>query len=309
VNWGGVDVSKAQLDLATWPHEEHASFPNTVGGTSAAVAWLRARGVVGVCIEATGGYEHVACLTMGHAALPYHRANPRQARDFARATGELAKTDPIDAGVLARYAGQLRPRMAATVPENEALEAMKQRREQLVQMLTAERNRLAGPRTNEWMRRQIQEHIDWLERELRALEDELRRAITTDTTLGPRDRLLRSAVGVGPVLATVLLVDLPELGRLGHKEISALVGVVPFNRDSGARRGERSIWGGRADVRHALFMPTLSATRHNPVIRALYHRLREAGKPHKVALVACMHKLLIILNAMLRDGRPWAPAA
>lgn len=306
VNWGGIDVSKAQLDLASWPVEAHASFPNSIAGATEAVAWLRAQAVVGVAIEATGGYEHVACLAMVQGAVPYHRANPRQVRDFARAIGELAKTDPIDAAVLARYCGQLRPRTAASVPENEALQVMKQRRDQLVKMRTSERNRLAGPRTDAWLRRQIGRHLEWLERELRELESQLRAAIAADTTLGPRDRLLRSAVGVGPVLATVLLLELPELGRLRHKEICALVGLVPFNRDSGAHRGERSIWGGRASVRHALFMPTLSAIRRNPVIQALYRRLRAAGKPYKVAIVACMRKLLTILNAMLRDGREWA---
>jgi transposase len=307
VNWGGIDVSKRRLDVATWPDDEHASFANDDDGTPALIDWLRKRRVAGVCVEATGGYEAVACRAMVDAGVPHHRANPRHVRDFARATGELAKTDPIDAGVLARYAGQLQPRMAATAPGNEELAGLRQRREQLVQMLTAERNRLTAPRTTAEMRQRIQEHIEWLERELREIEQQLRRGIEADPILGPRDQLLQSTVGVGPVLATTLLLELPELGRLNHKEIAALVGVAPFNRDSGAHRGERSIWGGRASVRHALYMPTLSAVRKNPVIRALYRRLRDANKPHKVALVACMRKLLTILNAMIRDGRAWAP--
>jgi transposase len=309
VNWGGIDVSKARLDVAVWPRDERASFANSELEAAAAVDWLRQHGVVGVSVEATGGYELTICRAMGRAGLPYHRANPRHAREFARATGELAKTDPIDAGVLARYAGQLQPRMEAAVPGNGELESLKQRRNQLVQMLTAERNRLAGPRTTAETRERIQAHIEWLERELKEVEAALRQRIATDVVLAPRDRVLQSARGVGPVLATVLLLDLPELGRLSHKEISALVGLAPFNRDSGTRRGERSIWGGRARVRHALYMPTLAATKCNPAIQTLYRRLRAAGKPHKVALVACMRKLLITLNAMLRDGQEWTPTA
>lgn len=307
--WGGVDVSKAQLDVAVWPTGERASFENHELGATLALDWLMRQDVQGVGVEATGGYELVACQVMGRAGLPYHRAHPRHVREFARATGALAKTDAIDAAVIARYTGQLQPRMAAAVPERGELESLKQRRQQLVGMRTAERNRLAGPRATEAMRHRIQEHIDWLERELKEIETELRRGITTDSVLGPRDRLLQTARGVGPTLATVLLLDLPELGRLTHKQIAALVGLAPFNRDSGTWRGERSIWGGRARVRHALYMPTLSATKYNPVIRALYRRLRTAGKPHKVALVACMRKLLITLNAMLRDGREWSAAA
>jgi transposase len=306
--WGGIDVSKARLDVATWPQGERASFANQERDAGAAIAWLRGRGVVGVCVEATGGYELTACEALAYAELPYHRANPRHAREFARAIGRLAKTDPIDAGVLARYAGQLRPRMEATSPGDRELASLRQRREQLVQMLTAERNRLVAPGTGASMRERIQQHIEWLERELAEIESQLRQAIEIDAVLGPRDRLLRSVIGVGPALATVLLIELPELGQLNRKQIAALVGLAPFNRDSGARRGERAIWGGRAPVRHALFMPALSAARRNPVIRALYRRLRDAGKPHKVALVACMRKLLTILNAMLRDDRAWAPA-
>jgi transposase len=308
VQWGGIDVSKAQLDVAVWPEAARSSFENSGLGASLAVEWLRQRGVRGVGIEATGGYELVMCEAMGRSGLPYHRANPRHVREFARATGELAKTDPIDAGILARYVGQLQPRMMAAVPEHGELESLKRRRQQVVDMLTAERNRLAGPRTTEATRQRIQQHIDWLERELRELEAELRRRIADDAVLAPRDRVLQTARGVGPTLATVLLLDLPELGRLTHKEITALVGLAPFNRDSGTWRGERSIYGGRARVRHALYMPTLSAIKYNPVIQALYRRLRAAGKPHKVAAVACMRKLLIILNAMLRDGREWTPA-
>lgn len=309
VQWGGIDVSKAQLDVAVWPEGVRSSFENSGLGAALAVEWLREHGARGASVEASGGYELVVCEAMGRCGLPYHRANPRQVREFARATGELAKTDPIDAGILARYAGQLQPRMVAAVPEHGELDSLKQRRQQVVGMLTAERNRLAGPRTTAATRERIQRHIDWLERELRELEAELRRRIADDPLLSARDRVLQSARGVGPTLATVLLLDLPELGRLTHKEIAALVGLAPFNRDSGSWRGERSIWGGRARVRHALYMPTLAAIKYNATIQALYRRLRTAGKPHKVAAVACMRKLLIILNAMLRDDREWSTAA
>jgi transposase len=309
MGWGGIDVSKARLDVALWPTGARRSFGNTEAGAALAVDWLNRQGVEGVGVEATGGYERIVCRAMGRAKLPHHRANPRQVREFARATGQVAKTDPIDAVVLARYVGQLQPRMAAAGPEREELASLQQRRQQVVDMLTAERNRLAGPRTTAAMRGRIQEHIDWLERELKAIEAELRRGIANDVVLGPRDRLLRSARGVGPALSAVLLLDLLELGGLNRKQIAALAGLAPFNRDSGTWRGERVIWGGRAGVRRALYMSTLSATRCNPVIRALYRRLRAAGKPHKVALVACMRKLLVTLNAMLRDGREWSLAA
>jgi transposase len=309
MSWGGIDVSKARLDVATWPAGGRHSFENSASGATLAAVWLQQQGVQGVGVEATGGYERLACQVLAEAGILYHRANPRHVREFARATGQLAKTDPIDAAVLARYVGQLQPRMVAEVPQHADLDALKQRRQQVVDMLTAERNRLVGPRTTASMRRRIQGHIDWLEREREAIEAELQQGIASDAVLAPRDRLLQSVRGVGPVLSTVLLLDLPELGQLNQKQIAALVGLAPFNRDSGTWRGERSIWGGRARVRHALYMPTLSATRCNPVIQALYRRLRAAGKPHKVALVACMRKLLITLNAMLRDSREWSPTA
>jgi transposase len=306
--WGGIDVAKAHLDTATWPAKVHARFPNTPEGAAEAAAWMRQRGVAGVCVEATGGYERVIRLALADAGVPHARQNPRQVRDFGRATGKLAKTDRIDAVLLARYAAQVSPRMETVVhAEHERLEALDERRGQLKQMLGAERNRQASPLVDEQMRREIQRHVDYLERELKEIEELLRQGITADPRLHARDRILHSVKGVGDVLSTQLLLELPELGRLKRTEIAALVGVAPINRDSGTWRGERTIWGGRAQVRHALYMPTLSAIRSNPVIRAVYQRLRAAGKPPKVAVVACMRKLLIILNAMLRDGRTWAP--
>jgi transposase len=307
--YGGVDVSKATLDLATWPEEAHTRVTNDAEGAAAAVAWLRGRGVSAVVLEATGGYERVLCAALEQAAVRYSRVNPRQARDFARSTGQLAKTDRIDAVGLARYAAQVQPPPSTVHAErNEELEALTQRRRQLVEMLGAERNRLAAPTTSEWTRRQIEGHIGWLEEQLAELEGRLQRAVAADPVLGARDALLRSVRGVGPVLSTTLLVELPELGRLTGRQAAALAGLAPLNRDSGLRRGERSIWGGRARVRTALYMPALSAVRSNPVIGAQYRRLRAAGKPHKVAIVACMRKLLVLLNAIVRDGRPWQPA-
>jgi transposase len=306
----GVDVSKAELVLATWPDGGHAAFPNDAPGARRAVAWLRSRGVAAVALEATGGYEREACRALSDAGLPFNRANPRQVRDFARSTGQLAKSDRIDAVVLARYAAQVRPRLeTAWAVGDEDLEALTQRRRQLVEMISAERNRLAAPGASAWTRRQIEQHIQWLERQLAEVERALQGRIQADPELRRRDALLRSVKGVGPVLSATLIVEFPELGGLDQKQAAALAGLAPLNRDSGQRRGARSIWGGRERVRAALYMPTLAAIRCNPAIRALYRRLREAGKPPKVALVACMRKLLVILNAILRDGRVWQSGA
>jgi transposase len=308
--YGGVDVSKATLDVATWPQGEHACFDNDAAGAASAAAWFIERAVAAVVLEATGGYERVACHAFGNASLAYSRVNPRQARDFARSTGQLAKTDRIDAVGLARYAAQVQPQ--STVMRTGAAderESLIQRRRQLVGMISAEKNRLTAPRMDAWTREQIQHHLQSLEEQLAAVEARLEQAIEDDPDLQQRNVVLRSMRGVGPALATTLLVDLPELGRLNSKEAAALVGLAPLNRDSGTRRGERSIAGGRRRVRTALFMPTLSAVANNPTIGQLYRRLRQAGKPHKVAMVACMRKLLVILNAMLRDGRTWQPNA
>ena len=308
--YGGVDVSKATLDVGTWPNGGHARFDNDAAGAAAATAWFAARQVAAVALEATGGYERAACAALEDGALPYSRLNPRQARDFARSTGQLAKTDHIDAVGLARYAAQVQPQSTVmhSVSEEER-ETLIQRRRQLVGMMSAEKNRLSAPRTDAWTREQIQHHLHSLDEQLAAVEARLQQAIADDPALRGREALLQSVRGVGPVLSMTLLVELPELGRLKGKQVAALVGLAPMNRDSGTRRGERSIAGGRARVRTALYMPTLSALRCNPHIRAQYRGLRAAGKPHKVAIVACMRKLLVVLTAMLRDGQIWQPAA
>jgi transposase len=239
------------------------------------------------------------------AGLPTAVVNPRQARDFARATGRLAKTDRIDAQILARFAQAVRP-APRPVPDGEAqaLAEITARRRQVVGMLTAEKNRLDAA-TTKTVRKRLQAHVRWLEKELSRTDHDLEEAINESPTWRENEELLRGVPGVGPVLARTLLAELPELGSLPPKQLAALVGVAPLNRDSGAFRGRRAVWGGRATVRAALYMGALVATRHNPQIKEFYERLLSAGKPRKVALVACMRKLLIILNAMLKNRTPW----
>jgi transposase len=306
--YAGIDVSKAQLDAALWPEGSCARFDNDAAGCKEAAAWFAARGVQLVVLEATGGYERAVSEALGSQGVGCAVVNPRQVRDFARATGRLAKTDRIDAQTLARYGGQVQPAptVLATAPELER-EALVQRRRQVVEMLSAEKNRLGSPRTSRANAARIRRHIEWLEQELAELEAELARAVDADPELKAQAALLRTVRGVGPLLASTLLTELPELGHINGKQASALVGVAPMNRDSGTWRGQRTIAGGRTRVRTALYMPALAAVRFNPSIGAFYWRLRQAGKHHKVALVACMRKLLVILNAMLRDGREWQP--
>ena len=302
--FAGMDVSKARLDVALWPGSERWWVSNDEPGISEVVNRLRAVKPVLMVLEATGGLELLVTGALAAAGLPVVVVNPRQVRDFAKATGELAKTDAIDAQVLARFAEAVRPEVRRLPDERtQELRALLARRRQLVEMLTAERNRLG--RAPKSIRRDIQEHVRWLERRLKGANHQLAQTIRTSPVWREKDKQLRSAPAVGPVLATTLLVDLPELGRLNRKEIAALVGVAPFNRDSGNQRGKRMIWGGRANVRAALYMGALVAVRHNPVIRSFYERLLQAGKGKKVALTACMHKLLTILNAMMKQQTNW----
>ena len=306
--YGGVDVSKDWLDVACWPSGERARAANDPRGIESTAAWLGQHGVMAVSFEATGGYERALWRGLERRGLPCRRENPREVRHFAHATGQLAKTDSIDALVLARYAAQLRrPAMLLAQEPDPHLAAATARRRPLVEMLTQERNRLSAPTTDSWARALIGRHIEWLEEQLAAVEAEQQHIVMESPIYDRQARLLRSVPGVGPVLATVLIAELPELGRCTGKQLAALVGVAPFNRDSGRWRGQRAIWGGRAHVRSALYMPTLSAVRANPETRSRYRRLRSAGKPHKVALVACMRSLLVTLNAIVRDQKPWAP--
>jgi transposase len=260
-----------------------------------------------IVLEASGGWEAPVVATLAVAGLPVVVVNPRQVRDFARATGRLAKTDALDAAVLAHFGEAVRPPVRP-LPEAEerVLAACLARRRQVVEMITAEKHRLSSALPV--VRPSLEAHLAWLEEELRRLEEELDQRVRQSPLWQEKVELLRSVPGVGKIVAYTLAIDLPELGRLGPKEIAALVGVAPFNRDSGRGRGRRCVWGGRSKVRTALYMATLAATRCNPVIRAFYQRLLGAGKARKVALTACMRKLLIIMNAIVRDGRPWNPA-
>lgn len=261
-----------------------------------------------IVLEATGGFEVTVAAALAAARLPLAVVNPRQIRDFARAVGRLAKTDALDAAVIALFAERIRPQ-ARPLPDDagRALAELLARRRQLLAMLTAEGNRQRQARDAR-LRRRIDDHCAWLRKELAALDGDTDQAVRNSPIWRENEDLLKSVPGIGPITARTLLAGLPELGRLSRREIAALVGVAPLNRDSGTLRGRRTIWGGRQTVRCALYMATLAATRFNPPIRAFWHRLRNAGKPGKVALVACMRKLLTILNALLRDRKPWQEA-
>jgi transposase len=309
--FAGVDVSKDRLDVCLrWSEPEGCEQEAFVvayddGGIDALVSRLLEGPTVLVVLEASGGFERTVVGALAAAELSVVVVNPRQVRDFARATGTLAKTDRIDASILAHFAEAVRP-APKPLPDREirALQAMVARRRQLLGMLAAENNRLSSAAKP--VARRIKAHIRWLEKELSRAERDLEAAmIESSTVLGENEELLRSVPGVGPVLARTLLAGVPELGTLTHKRLAALVGVAPLNRDSGTLRGHRSVWGGRADVRAALYMGALVAARRNPVVRKFYERLLAAGKPKKVALVACMRKLLSILNAVLKHRTPW----
>jgi transposase len=302
----GIDVSKAQLDVAVRPRGETWTVVHDEAGLSGLVARLRTLAPALIVVEATGGWEVALVGALAAALLPVAVVNPRQVRDFARSTGTLAKTDRLDAQSLAHFAEALRPepRPLPTAQAQE-LSALLQRRRQLVDMLTAEKNRL--PLAARRIRPQLQAHIAWLQRQISQFDDDLRELVRSSPLWRDKEDLLRSAPGVGPVLATTLVAALPELGTLSRQQIAALVGVAPLNRDSGTLRGRRTVWGGRAQVRTVLYMSTLVAVRHNPVLAAFYQRLRAAGKAPKVALTACMRKLLTILNAMLKHHTRWAP--
>ena len=305
----GIDVAKRQLDVAEQPSGERWAAANDGPGIAAVVERLgTGEAVALIVLEATGGYELPLAAALTAAHLPVVVVNARQVRDFARAVGKLAKTDALDAAVLAHFGEAVRPEVRAVPDElTQTLQSWLARRRQLLEMLLAEEQRraIAVPT----LRPQLQQHIEWLRQQLRALDGELQKLIRQSPVWREQENLLRSVPGVGPVLATTLLADLPELGRLNRQQIAALVGVAPLNRDSGQQRGSRHIWGGRAPVRTALYMATISAVRSNGVIRAFFERLCGAGKPKKVALTACMRKLLTILNAMVHHRTEWAPAA
>jgi transposase len=304
----GIDVAKASLEIARRPGTEHWQEPNNDDGIEAVTERLRQMAPTLIVLEATGGYERAVVAALGAAGLPVVVVNPRQVRDFAKAVGILAKTDRVDAQVLARFAETVRPepRILAD-PQTQDLTDLLTRRRQVVGMLVAEKNRrqMAMP----VVRHRISDHITYLQQELDELDTTLDTTLRQSPLWRERDDLLSSVPGIGSHTAHALLIELPELGALSAKQVASLVGVAPHARDSGTMRGTRAIWGGRAAVRSVLYMATLTATRHNPVIAAFYTRLLASGKPKKVALVACMHKLLIICNAMLAHGTPWRPLA
>jgi|HubBroStandDraft_4_1064222.scaffolds.fasta_scaffold145959_1 transposase len=302
----GIDVAKANLDVFIGSGGKSFMVANDERGIQDLLRQLVAADFV--ILEVTGGLEMPVASAVAAAGLAVAIVNPRQVRDFARATGRLAKTDRLDAEVLARFGEAVRPEARRLADEQaQAREALVTRRRQLVEMLTAEKNRRASaPKV---LHRSIDEHIRWLEKRLSGLDDEVAELIRATPLWRERDELLRSVPSVGKVLASTLLAQLPELGMLNRKQIAPLVGLAPFNRDSGKLRGSRSIWGGRAQIRRALHMAAVAGIRSNPVIRAFYLRLRAGGKSAKPALTAHMRKLLVILNAMLHNKTPWQTPA
>jgi transposase len=303
----GIDVAKAYVDVAVRPSGVHERLPNDEAGVAQLVDRLRAARPTLVVLEATGGLEVPLTAALATVGLAVAVVNPRQVRDFAKAVGQLAKTDALDAHLLARFAEVVRPE-PRPLPDADAqaLSALLTRRRQVIAMLVAEQQRLAT--TVAALRPRVEAHIAWLRQERDDLDRQLRDQIRRSPAWREDDDLLQSVPGVGPVLATTLIAELPELGRLNRKQIATLVGVAPLNCESGILRGRRIVWGGRAQVRAALWMGTLVAVQHNPVLRQFYGRLVAAGKPKKVALTACMHKLLLILNALLRQRTCWQPA-
>jgi transposase len=305
----GIDVAKAVLDVAVRPQSEERHLANDAAGIAEIVEWLEALHPQVIVVEATGGYEAALVAELGVTGLPVAVVNPRQVRDFARATGRLAKTDRLDAQALAHFGQAVRPTPRPLLnDEAQALAALLERRRQVVAMRTAEANRLGATRVAV-VRARIQAHLAWLEADLEEIDGNLRQRLRTSPLWREQDNLLQSVPGIGPILSLTFLAELPELGRLSHRQIAALVGVAPLNRDSGTLRGRRAVWGGRRAVRTALYMGTLRATRCNPPIQAFYARLLAAGKAKKVALVACMHKLLTMLNAMVRHQAHWQAQA
>ena len=304
-NYVGIDVAKAGMDIAVRPTDERWSISNDEAGIRQLVSRLKTLEPDIVVLEASGGLELPLVATLAVEAMPVVVVNPRQVRDFARATGKLAKTDTLDAAVLAHFGEAVRPPVRPLRDsETQLLHSLVARRHQLIIMLVAEKNRL-NTATTVAVRPSIESHIEWLKRELKDLDTDLRQTIRRSSVWREKDKLLRTVPGVGEQVSLTLLAFLPELGTLGHRQIAALVGVAPFNRDSGTMRGRRTVWGGRARVRASLYMGALTASRWNPVIRDFYQRLLAAGKPTKVALTACMRKLLVILNSILRHRSPW----
>lgn len=302
----GIDVASKHVDVCVRPDGAACRF-DTEGGFEELISFLKPFSPKLVVLEATGGYEAPVAAALAAAEFAVAIVNPRQVRDFAKATGKLAKTDALDAGAIAHFGEAVRPEVRP-LPDEQTREllALVVRRRQLVEMLVAEQSRLRMC-TSTPTKKDIQKHIDWLKKRITSHDGDIGHSVRRSTLWREKDDLLQSVPGIGPVTSSTLLVSLPELGKLDRRKISALVGVAPLNRDSGTMRGKRAIWGGRADVRAVLYMAATSAVQHNPRLRATYERLVSAGKSKKLALVACMRKLLTIANAMLRENTSWRP--
>lgn len=307
--WIGLDIAKDSVVMAVAGEAETATFATTGDGLTALVAALRARHPTLLVLEATGGYERPCVAACVLARLPVVVANPRQVRAFAHALGRHAKTDTIDAHVLAAFAERVQP-VVRPLPDaaTQELEAVVTRRQQLVTMCSAERQRLAQAYSAA-VRHSLEAHIAWLRRQIEDSDDQLDALIRQSPVWREHEDLLQSVPGIGPITARTLLATLPELGTIEHRPLASLVGVAPLNHDSGHYHGPRAPWGGRAEVRRVLYMAALTAVRFNPVLKAFYERLIAAGKRRKVALVAAMHKLLTLLNAIIRDRTPWRAVA
>ena len=300
----GIDVSMAKLDIAVRPTSEIWQVSNDKAGIESLVSKLKALNPSLIVIEATGGIEIPVVGELGKEGLPIVAVNPRQVRDFAKATGRLAKTDAIDAGIIAHFGEAVHPELRPLKDEQTLkLDALISRRRQIVEMLVMEKNRLRSAPVH--VRKNISQHIKWLEKCLSGINKELEDFIKSSPMWMEKADLLQSVPGVGPVFSATLLAELPELGTLNRKSIAALIGVAPLNKDSGKLHGIRVTWGGRASVRRVLYLSTMSAIRCNPTIKIFYKRLRNAGKKPKVAIVACMRKLITILNAMVKNDTVW----
>jgi len=300
----GIDVSKRNLEINVFGEPETWEVGNSLDGYAVLVGRLKDRKPALIVFEATGGYESRAVKALGEAGLPVAVVNPTRVRRFADALGILAKTDKIDARLIAHFASVAHPAVnGRQTPLEEQLAACVERRRQLLVILTAEKNRLSS--CPDFMQTDIQEHITWLENRIEQLEDEIHTCLLQKQDWLEKAEIIDSAPGVGAVTASTMVAELPELGQLNRQKIAALVGVAPFNKDSGPKRGKRKIFGGRSGIRRVLFMATLSATIHNPIIRTFYQKLLKRGKEKKVALIACMRKLLVIINAMVKNGEAW----
>jgi len=303
-NYVGIDIAKSSMEVVVHEGKEHWTYANDEHGLEKLLAKMKRLAPVLIVMEATGGYEVIVASELQSQGFSVAVVNPRHIREFARSVGILAKTDILDARVIARYAATVQPPCRLLPGEDtQKLGVILMRRRQVVVMLTAEKNRLrqADPAVKE----RIKEHINFLEHELDDINRELKQLVADNPEWKEKNDIIQSIPGVGPNLAITLLADFPELGKLNRKQIAALGGLAPFNRDSGSLRGKRMIWGGRDSIRSAAYMSTFVAIRYNPVLKTFFTRLRAAGKPYKVSMVACMRKLLCILNAMLKNRTMW----